>query len=47
MAGKKNKKKKSWKDYVDVNHPSYNKDYESLTMSKGGRVKAKKKKVKK
>ena len=26
------KPKPSWKDLVDVDHPSYNKDYESLAV---------------
>ena len=34
---KKNKKKKSWKDYVDENHPSYDPDY-MKGFSTGGRV---------
>ena len=38
---KKLKPKPSWKDLVDTTHPSYNKDYESLTFmdySVGGRA---------
>jgi len=35
---KKPKPKPSWKDLVDTTHPSYNKDYESLTYSVGGRA---------
>jgi len=31
------KKKKSWKDYVDENHPSYDPDY-MKGFSKGGRA---------
>jgi hypothetical protein len=34
------KKKKSWKDYVDENHPSYDPDY-MKGFSKGGRINAK------